>query len=102
VTTPKRPQTIGAAARVLGVSDERTRQLADAGELGEVTRTEGGMRLLDPDRVDAAAARRDAARVSVGAHRLGRRSPFNAGERALSRTLERHERRAAARKAGGQ
>ncbi len=55
--------TTAAAARLLGVSDERTRQLDGA---LRPERTTTGQRLYNADRVDAVAGERDAAKLARG------------------------------------
>jgi len=49
------PITIGAAARILGLSEASTRKWADAGKLGEVVRLVTGDRVLDRVAVEQAA-----------------------------------------------
>jgi len=56
-----RPQQIfiGEGSRILELSEDATRRLADSGRLS-VTRLAGGIRLLDRDEVEALARERRA------------------------------------------
>ena len=51
--------TIGSAARILGLSTSRVRQLADCGALA-VMKTDGGVRLFQQREVERLASQREA------------------------------------------
>ena len=69
----------GRAARLLGVSAFRVRQLANAGTLPVALRTAGGERLFDPAAVEQLRRERERARRGR-AQKAGRPARAAAGE----------------------